>query len=368
VTYTQHKGPVSVMLMGPFAYEAPSHPGPATLLLKSTTIFNRWGTETMKLAFVGKGGSGKTTMASLFARRAAALGHPVMAVDADINQHLAAALGLDAEAAAMGPVLGEHLGDIKEYLRGTNPLIPSADLMLKTTPPGPGSRLLTVRESNPVLDALFTEHAGIRFAATGGFVDDDLGVACYHSKVGAVELLLNHLIDGPEEFVVVDMVAGAEAFASGMFTRFDHTFLVCEPTLRSVGVYKQYVGYAEDYDVRIAVIGNKIDDEDDVAFLREHVGDALIGGCTRSKYVKAAERGSVGPVEALEPENLDVIDAARERAVNGGKDWAKFTRQAHEFHRKAAQAWGNDRAGVDLADQIVPGYVLGEHLLRAPAV
>ncbi|GAA2156956.1 MULTISPECIES: ATP-binding protein [Glycomyces] len=322
----------------------------------------------MKLAFVGKGGSGKTTMASLFARRAAALGHPVMAIDADINQHLAAALGLDAEAAAMGPVLGEHLADIKDHLRGTNPLIPSADLMLKTTPPGPGSRLLTVRESDPLLDALFTEHDGIRFAATGGFVDDDLGVACYHSKVGAVELLLNHLVDGTDEFVIVDMVAGAEAFASGMFTRFDHTFLVCEPTLRSVGVYKQYLGYAEDYDVRISVIGNKIDDEDDVAFLREHVGDALAGWCSRSKYVKAAERGSVGPVGALEPENLAVVDAARERAVDGGKDWAKFTRQAHEFHRKAALAWGNDRVGVDLADQIVPDFVLGEHLLRAPAV
>jgi len=315
----------------------------------------------MKIAFVGKGGSGKTTIASLFARRAAALGHPVMAIDADINQHLAAALGLDAEA-AMGPVLGEHLGDIKDYLRGSNPLIPSAELMLKTTPPGPGSRLLTVPESNPVFDALFTEHEGIRFAATGGFASDDLGVACYHSKVGAVELLLNHLIDGSDEFVVVDMVAGAEAFASGMFTRFDHTFLVCEPTLRSVGVYKQYVGYAEDYDVRISVIGNKIDDEDDVAFLREHVGDALLGWCVRSKYVKAAERGQVGPIEKLEESNLAVLDAAREQAVAGGKDWAKFTQQAHDFHRKAALAWGNDRTGIDLANQIVPDFVLGKHL------
>ena len=322
----------------------------------------------MKLAFVGKGGSGKTTMASLFARRAASLGHAVMAVDADINQHLAAALGLDPEAAAMGPVLGERLGDIKEYLRGTNPLVPSAELMLKTTPPGPGSRLLTVGESNPLFDELFTEVDGIRFGATGGFVDDDLGVACYHSKVGAVELMLNHLIDATDEFVVVDMVAGAEAFASGMFTRFDHTFLVCEPTLRSVGVYKQYVGYAEDYDVNIAVIGNKIDDDDDVEFLREHVGDALIGWCSRSRYVKAAERGSVGPIGELEEPNLAVLDAARARAVAAGKDWPKFTRQAHEFHRKAAAAWGNDRAGVDLADQIVEDFVLGEHLLKAQTV
>jgi CO dehydrogenase maturation factor len=322
----------------------------------------------MKLAFVGKGGSGKTTLASLFARRAAALGHPVMAIDADINQHLGAALGLDPDAAAMLPVLGERMGDIKDHLRGANPLIPSAELMLKTTPPGPGSRLLTVSESNPLYAEIFTDVDGIRFAATGGFVDDDLGVACYHSKVGAVELMLNHMIDGVDEFVIVDMVAGAEAFASGMFTRFDHTFLVCEPTLRSVGVYKQYAGYAADYDVNIAVIGNKIDDDDDVDFLREHVGEALLGWCTRSRYVKSAERGSVGPISALEESNLAVLDAARERAVAAGKDWAKFTRQAHEFHRRAASAWGNDRAGVDLADQIVPDYILGEHLLQQQPV
>jgi len=319
----------------------------------------------MKLAFVGKGGSGKTTMASLFARRAAALGHAVMAIDADINQHLAAALGLDPEEAAMGPVLGERLDQIKDYLRGDNPLVPRTELMLKTTPPGPGSRLLTVRESNPIYDEVFREIEGVRFAATGGFVDDDLGVACYHSKVGAVELMLNHMVDREDEFVVVDMVAGAEAFASGMFTRFDHTFLVCEPTLRSVGVYKQYAGYAADYDVDIAVIGNKIDDAEDVDFLREHVGDALLGCCSRSRYVKAAERGRLGPIEQLDEADLAVLDAARERALTTGKDWAKFTRQAHEFHRRAAEAWGNDRAGADLADQIVPDFVLGEHLLRS---
>ena len=51
-----------------------------------------------------------------------------------------------------------------------------------------------------------------------------------------MELLLNHLVDGPGEYVVVDMTAGADAFASGMFTRFDLTFLVAEPTRKSVGV------------------------------------------------------------------------------------------------------------------------------------
>ncbi|MGW0901344.1 nucleotide-binding protein, partial [Streptomyces goshikiensis] len=42
----------------------------------------------MKIAFVGKGGSGKTTLSSLFIRHLAANEAAVVAVDADINQHL----------------------------------------------------------------------------------------------------------------------------------------------------------------------------------------------------------------------------------------------------------------------------------------
>jgi hypothetical protein len=36
----------------------------------------------------------------------------------------------------------ELLAWLKEHLRGTNPRIPSATAMIKTTPPGRGSRLL----------------------------------------------------------------------------------------------------------------------------------------------------------------------------------------------------------------------------------
>jgi CO dehydrogenase maturation factor len=47
----------------------------------------------VRVAFAGKGGSGKTTLSSLFIRHLAGQGLPVVAIDADINQHLGEALG-----------------------------------------------------------------------------------------------------------------------------------------------------------------------------------------------------------------------------------------------------------------------------------
>ena len=313
----------------------------------------------MKIALVGKGGSGKTTLSALLARHAAAAGAPVLAIDADINQHLAAALGLTDDEAALLPTLGDRLPDIKEYLRGDNPRISSAAEMVKTTPPGRGSRLLRVVEDSPLHAALCREAGGVRLMVTGPFGVESLGVACYHSKVGAVELLLNPLVDGPGEYVVVDMTAGADAFASGLFTRFDHTFVVCEPTRRSVGVYRQYADYARDYGVRLSVVGNKVEDDTDARFLRDQVGADLIGLIGRSGYVRAAERGSLGPLSSLEPATAAVLDTMITAADAAPRDWQSYTRWAVEFHLRNAAAWANDRTGIDLAAQVDPDFTLG---------
>jgi CO dehydrogenase maturation factor len=194
---------------------------------------------------------------------------------------------------------------------------------------------------------------------TGPFDEDDLGVACYHSKVGAVELYLNHLVDGPGEYAVVDMTAGADSFASGLFTRFDLTYLVAEPTLQGVGVYRQYRDYAADYDVRVAVVGNKIQSPGDVDFLRRHVGDDLLTWFEHSSTVRAMEQGRAFTLGDLEPVNRRALATLLDHLDAQPKDWEKFGRQAAEFHLRNALAWANRATGEDLAAQIDPGFVYG---------
>ncbi|MGP4088523.1 nucleotide-binding protein [Streptomyces sp. KR55] len=320
----------------------------------------------MKIAFVGKGGSGKTTLSSLFIRHLAASGAPVIAIDADINQHLGAALGLEEAEAARLPAMGDRLALIKDYLRGSNPRIGSADSMIKTTPPGEGSRLLRVREDNPVYDAcarpVELDGGAVRLMVTGPFTDADLGVACYHSKTGAVELCLNHLVDSRDEYVVVDMTAGSDSFASGLFTRFDITFLIAEPTRKGVSVYRQYKEYARDFGVALKVVGNKVQGQDDLDFLRAEVGDDLLETVGHSDWVRAMEKGRPPRFEHLEDVNQRALRTLRTAAdaTYELRDWERYTHQMVHFHLKNAQSWGNERLGVDLAAQVDPGFVLSE--------
>ncbi|MEU6243590.1 ATP-binding protein [Streptomyces sp. NPDC047024] len=320
----------------------------------------------MKIAFVGKGGSGKTTLSSLFIRHLAAAGAPVVAIDADINQHLGPALGLDEAEAAALPAMGDRMRLIKNHLRGSNPRIASAETMIKTTPPGEGSRLVRVREPNAIYDAcarpVELDGGAVRLMVTGPFTDADLGVACYHSKTGAVELFLNHLVDGPDEYVVVDMTAGSDSFASGMFTRFDMTFLVAEPTRKGVSVYRQYKEYARDFDVTLKVVGNKVQAQDDIDFLRKEVGDDLLVTVGHSDWVRAMEKGRPPRFGLLEETNAAALHRLRTAAdaTYALRDRERYTRQMAHFHLKNAESWGNERTGTDLAAQIDPGFVLGE--------
>jgi len=281
----------------------------------------------------------------------------VVAIDADINQHLAQALGHDGPPPT---AMGADLSWLKEHLRGTNPRIPSTAAMVKTSPPGRGSRLLGLGPDDAVLRRFALETGGVRHLAAGAFDDSDIGVSCFHSKTGAVELYLNHLIDGPGEYVVVDMTAGADAFASGLFTRFDLTVLVCEPTRRGVGVYRQYAEYADGHGVALRVLGNKVVDPTvdpvDVDYLHAQIGDALLGWCTQSAWVRAAERGAPAPVAALEPVNLAALDRVLDALDAQSRDWAAYHRNTVAFHLRNAHAWANASTGVDLTQQVDPTF------------
>ncbi len=68
----------------------------------------------MKVAVVGKGGSGKTTTAAVLARTLGRHGHPVVALDCDTNPNLGISLGLGEDETDRLVAMRQALDDAEE--------------------------------------------------------------------------------------------------------------------------------------------------------------------------------------------------------------------------------------------------------------
>ncbi len=135
------------------------------------------------------------------------------------------------------------------------------------------------------------------------------------------------------------------------------TFLVVEPTRQGVSVYRQFRDHAREFGIRIAVVGNKVNGEDDVLFLKEQVGDDLLTHLVHSPWVRASEQGR--PQGELEERNRHALNVLRAAADARPRDWATLHRHAVEFHLRNARAWADRATGEDLARQIDPEFVPG---------
>lgn len=193
----------------------------------------------MRIAFCGKGGSGKSTVSSLFARYLASKKSPVLVMDGDINQHVGRALGFSDEELKSQKKLGGDEGVLHDYVRGSNSRIPSSEFVSQHTPPGQGSNLMHFSASTPVSEAYELEKNGVRFISLGGHSEEQVGATCFHTFTHKMGTYLNHLIDDNGEYFIGDMCAGADPFTCSLATKFDAVFLVVEPTEKSVGVFDQ---------------------------------------------------------------------------------------------------------------------------------
>jgi CO dehydrogenase maturation factor len=111
--------------------------------------------------------------------------------------------------------------------------------------------------------------------------------------------------------------------------------------------------------VPLAVIGNKVHGEDDVEFLREHVGGALLTWVGNAPAMRAMEQGRPFGLHDLGHDARSALALMHRTLDAQVKDWPAFTRQAVEFHLKNARAWANAATGQDLATQVDPEFVMG---------
>ena len=248
----------------------------------------------MKLAISGKGGVGKTTLAAALARLLAADGHDVVAIDADLDSNLAAALGVPGAA------------DIEPIAHMTKLIAERTDSGAE----GYGKFFKLNPAVSDIPDKYSTMHDGIRLMVLGAGKRGGSGCACPENVF--LKNLLAHLVLQRDETVIVDMEAGIEHLGRATCASIDALIVVVEPGRRSVQTAHTVRQMADDIGIhKVFLVANKIRSPRDLELLRQSLPEdlPLLGTMSYDENLVTAdlEGRGVGDVDGTLAEEVKTI-------------------------------------------------------------
>jgi len=235
----------------------------------------------MKLAVSGKGGVGKTTFSALLIRTLNAQGKRVLAIDADPDANLAAAVGiLDAEKIV--------------------PIAEMKELIFERTEAQPGT-IGGFFKLNPKVDdlpdALSAKLDNIKLMRLGGIKKGGSGCICPESTL--LRALMLHIVLARDEVVVMDMEAGIEHLGRATASAVDKLIIVVEPGRRSMDTAGHIKKLASEIGLKnIGLVGNKIRGQKDEEFLKKHLSDfEFLGFIRQDEALIEADLDGVSPYD-----------------------------------------------------------------------
>ena len=249
----------------------------------------------MKLAVSGKGGVGKTTLSAMLAGALALKGRTVIAVDADPDANLAAALGVPAD-------------------QEITPLAGMRDMIRERT--GAQDGYGGYFKLNPRVDDIpqqYARHIGaIHLLVLGGVSAGGNGCICPASAL--LKALLSHLILVRDDALIMDMEAGIEHLGRATAESMDALIVVVTPQPWSIQTARRVRKLAGDIRLRnVLAVANRIEHGNQVETIRNALGEIpLIGHLpVEDRLVEGILRsGEDGKVEALPAlaENLAAVE------------------------------------------------------------
>jgi len=256
--------------------------------------------ESIKLAVTGKGGVGKTTVASLLCKAFTERQYSVVAVDADPDANLSSALGFPEDTEI-------------------TPLVEMKDLIEERTGAKPGS-IGTFFKLNPKVDdlpeKLWKERDGIKLLLMGTVKQGGGGCICPESAM--LKTMIQNLLLFRKEAVIMDMEAGIEHLGRATAQAVDRLIVVVEPGKRSIETALKIKELADDIKLnKISLVANKIRGQEDKAFLEDATrGMHVLGFIPFDDSIVKADMERLPPWE-LSPGSLEKVREITRQLIVG---------------------------------------------------
>jgi CO dehydrogenase maturation factor len=231
----------------------------------------------MRLAFVGKGGAGKSAIAGTFARILAREDHKVLAIDSDPLPGLAFSLGLAIDRSP--PIPDDAVIERKEGEEGPrwrlNPDVDPFEAVEKWSVEAPD---------------------GVRFLQFGKIMGDPKNL--WRSQM-AFRFIINKLPEGRWN-VVGDLPGGTRQAFTGWGTWANTILIVVEPTAKSLLSGRRLARMADldpENPKRVMVVASKVREPDDVEMIAKGTGLEVIASVPWDEELAEAERQQLAPID-----------------------------------------------------------------------
>lgn len=260
----------------------------------------------MKVAISGKGGVGKTTLAAALALLMAKRGKKVLALDADPDANMAAALGIDPEDQRLIIPVSEQAALIEER---TGAKVKQYGQMFKLNP-----------EVSDIAGRYAFHHRGVDLLVLGGIKTGGSGCACPENTL--IRALVTDIILHKDDALIMDMEAGIEHLGRATARGVDRLIIVVEPGQRSIESTQRILKLASDIGIALMqLVINKSHGQRDEDYVRSvFPGHDLLGVIHYADSLRLSDRKSISVLDGADAETRGCFETILDELLKGKQE------------------------------------------------